>query len=101
MREVTMPETERRLPIKIVIPRQDDFRPVPSGGSARKVFDEVTREGRDLLLEQLASVRAVLAQGANVPAVARVVVKEKALAKSHRPFQLFNRNTCPIIGGET
>ena len=29
------------------------------------------------------------------------MLKEKALAKSHRPAQLFSRNTCPIIGGQT
>jgi len=33
--------------------------------------------------------------------VARVVLKEKALAKSHRPLTLFKNNTCPVIGGET
>jgi len=89
-----------------VIPRDADLRPVHPGGSQRKVFgDEVTREDRELLLEQIASVRehfgAVLTQAANVPAVARVVLKDKALAKSHRPNHLFNRNTCPVIGGET
>lgn len=100
-----MPDNEIRLPIKIVIPRDADLRPVPSGGSPRKVFADVTRENRNLLLEQLDSIRehfgAVFAQRTNVPAVARVVLKEKALAKSHRPYGLFNRNTCPVIGGET
>ena len=32
--------------------------------------------------------------------MARVILKEKALAKSHRPRHLFNRDTCPFIGSE-
>lgn len=32
-------------------------------------------------------------------AVARVTLKNDALAKSHRPLALFNADTCPIIGG--
>lgn len=36
-----------------------------------------------------------------LPAVARVVLKEDALAKSHRPRTLFSKDTCPIIGAET
>jgi len=35
----------------------------------------------------------------SIPAVARVVLKKDALAKSHRPLTLLDRNTCPIIGG--
>lgn len=58
-----------------------------------------------MLLEQVASVRhhfqAALAPKSNLPAVARIVLKEQALAKSHRPRHLFSANTCPIIGGET
>ena len=59
---------------------------------------------RNLLLEQLAGVRqhfaSILAKQPNLPAVARVVLRDEALAKSHRPERLFGRNTCPIIGGE-
>jgi len=60
---------------------------------------------RDLLLEQVAAVRhhfaTVLDPRSGLPAVARVVLKENAIAKSHRPKQLFGKDTCPIIGGET
>lgn len=88
-----------------MIPQEEDFRRVPAGGAARKVFGECDRGVRDVLLEQVASVRRtfapVLAQAGGPPAVARVVLKERALTKSHRPEGLFSRNTCPIIGGET
>ncbi len=60
---------------------------------------------RDLLLSQIAEVRhqfqPVLTRSHGLPAVARVILKEKAFAKSHRPEGLFSKNTCPIIGGET
>jgi len=100
-----MPQRERRLPIKVVLPQEQDLRHVPSGGSARKVFDEgAERSVRDQLLQQVSEVRdhfsAVLVSRSHVPAVARVVLKERALAKSHRPRHLFHKDTCPIIGGE-
>ena len=101
-----MPRNERRLPIKVVLPHEQDLRPVPGGGSERKVFDdEVTRDVREQLLGQISEVRehfrAVLGTQSSTPVVARVVLKEKALAKSHRPRHLFDKDSCPIIGGET
>lgn len=95
---------ERRLPIKVVIPQDGDVVPKPGGGSPRKVFGEVTDEVRKSLLGQLGDVRehfrAVL-QTQSSPAVARVVLKEDSLAKSHRPKRLFTKDTCPVIGAET
>ncbi len=59
---------------------------------------------RGTLLGQIAEVRrqfgGVLQHRSHLPAVARVVLKSEALAKSHRPMHLFDRNSCPIIGGE-
>jgi hypothetical protein len=36
----------------------------------------------------------------DIPAVARVELRQEAVAKSHRPTDLFNDDTCPIIGGD-
>jgi serine protease AprX len=98
-----MPNRERRLPIKVVIPQDTDLRFPHSGGSRRKIFPDAVN--RNLLLEQLADVRrhfaGILSKQPNLPAVARVVLRDDALAKSHRPQRLFSQNTCPIIGGET
>lgn len=59
---------------------------------------------RSLLLAQVDGLRrhfgAILSKQKELPAVARVVLKKEALAKSHRPQRLFDENTCPIIGGE-
>lgn len=98
-------EDRRRLPIKVVIPQEADLQPVPAGGAGRKIFGKPGRKVRDTLLSQVAVVRCrfehILAQTGGPPAVARVVLKKKALAKSHRPAELFSKNTCPIIGGES
>lgn len=65
-------------------------------------MDQGTRQS---LATQLGYVRqyfsGVFADQPNVPAVARVVLKDNAIAKSHRPRALFSQNSCPIIGGET
>lgn len=91
-----------RLPIKIVIPRSEDLYVPKSGGGESKVFGSVTAEVRDNLVQQLSSVESVFATAFNmdpeVPAVAKVVLKKDALAKSHRPEALLTDNTCPIIG---
>src|SRR5580658_4705492 len=97
-----MPQ-ELRLPIKVVVPVAADFQRPRAGGGARKKFGAVTPEVRSILAEQFQSVNQFffggLANRTVLPAVARVILKDKALAKSHRPDTLFSQNTCPIIGG--
>lgn len=97
-------DNERRLPIKIVIPQDGDVFSKDPGGSRRRVFGEVDRGVRQSLLSQLGEVRSHFAgvlQSQDLPAVARVVLKEESLAKSHRPRRLFNKDTCPVIGSQT
>ena len=49
-----------RLPIKIVVPREEDIRrPEHSGGGDAKVFGEVTSEVRDALDYQVGQVGSV------------------------------------------
>lgn len=59
---------------------------------------------RGALLGQIAEVReqfaGILQKRSYLPAVARVILKKEALAKSHRPTHLFEKDSCPIIGGE-
>ncbi|MGA2401956.1 MAG: S8 family peptidase [Syntrophobacteraceae bacterium] len=91
-----------RLPIKIVIPEAKDFISPEAGGGERKVFGEVGQETRSLLVNQLEIVEQHFSSSFNqypgVPGVAQVFLKEKALAKSHRPSNLLSYDTCPIIG---
>lgn len=93
-----------RLPVKVIIPRDDDLRAHTTGGGGRKLFGEVTEQTRSALIGQLDGVReyfsSVFADPSSPPAVAKVVLKKEALAKSHRPHGLFRPTSCPIIGGK-
>lgn len=95
-------ESFDRLPIKVVVPSDADFQAPENGGGSKKVFDDVTPEIRRLLSEQVSNIDQYFSEAfkahPTVPAVARVTLKEAALAKSHRPTTLFDSNTCPIIG---
>jgi serine protease AprX len=97
-------DTPTRLPIKLVHSRQEDFIPPEAGGSPRKLFGDVTPETRAQLVGQVQGLRQTFAvdfkRWPNLPAVARVRLKEEALAKSHRPRGLLNPSTTPIIGAE-
>lgn len=93
-----------KLPIKVVPPLERDFyRPEVSGGPP-KVFGEVTKELRQKLASEVIAVRdqfaAAFKEYPGVPAVARANVKSEAIAKSHRPTNIFDPRTCPIIGAE-
>jgi len=68
--------SEDRLPIKIVVPQEQDFVRLPTGGSARKVFCSVDRALRDDFLNQVSALRHhfrdyIIRDG--LPVVARVV----------------------------
>ena len=101
-----MPDDIPLLPIKVVLRREEDFvRPRAHPVGERKLFSEVDDRFRQGLLSQLDGVRRHFARSfeerPDVPAVARVSLQNLALAKSHRPASLFERDTCPIIGVET
>ncbi len=88
-----------RLPIKVVLPHQGKERRVPAGGSPPKPLQEVTPEVRSQLSNSVKAIKALAAERArrvgSVPV--RVKLIPKAMAKSHRPDELFAR-TCPIVG---
>jgi serine protease AprX len=95
--------SDELLPIKVVFPRRDDYQaPIPPQ-SRLKVFGTVTHETRSTLVQQVQGLRnhfvRTLSQQ-DLPAVAKVILKKDATAKSHRPVELFSPRTCPIIGGE-
>jgi serine protease AprX len=97
-----MAEDQKRLPIKVVLTSEKDYRRPKGGGGPQKSFGDVDRRVRSSLIDQLSAVQThfapVFEKAPGIPAVARVVLKEKALAKSHRPVDLLERQTCPIIG---
>jgi len=99
-----MPE-EPRLPIKVVVPDEGDFRKPEGGGAARKIFGEVTPQVRSSLADQVRGVRSHFSRSLRakprLACVARVLLRRDALAKCHRPASLFSARTCPIIGVRT
>jgi serine protease AprX len=92
------------LPLKVVPPLERDFYKPDAGGGPKKVFQPVNREFRERLASEVMQVRKHFRQSFNdhptLPAVARLKVREDAIAKSHRPTALFTPKTCPIIGAE-
>lgn len=94
-----------KLPLKVVPALEHDYyKPEFGGGGDPKVFVNVTPEYRQMLSAEVISVRDHLSsafkQFPEVPAVARAKVRTEALAKTHRPTNLFAPTTCPIIGAE-
>lgn len=89
-----------RLPIKIIMPKQGTERKVLPGGSPAKPFRPIDGAYRKVLSNQVTAIReAVLPQAGGVGALpVRVKLITKAVAKSHRPEQLFSAQTCPIVG---
>jgi len=99
-----MDATKIRLPIKVVIPQERDYFRPSHGGGDPKEFVDVTTEVRGSLVAQLERVNnyfnPMFQKFPRTPAVARVTLRKQALAKSYRPDNLLNTNTCPIIGVE-
>jgi hypothetical protein len=88
------------LPIKVVVPSEQDLKP-PRGGRGRaKSFMEYYEESRGRLLRDLDAVeeyfQRVLTK-TKAPAVARMLIRDEAIAKSHFPVALLDR-TCRVIG---
>ncbi|MEX2317672.1 MAG: S8 family peptidase [Pirellulales bacterium] len=93
------------LPIQVVLPRKEiDYRADPVHGGSSTLFCDVTPTLRKTLTASVDRIRTHFSESfkvqPTVPAVARVELRPRAAAKSHKPWTLFNEDTCPIIGGE-
>ena len=93
------------LPIKVVLRSEGDDQAKPPSPRAYKPFVEVTDDLRDRLAGEVSAVRRAFEPSfkrfPRVPAVAKVALRERALAKSHRPTSLFNSRSCPVIGSDS
>lgn len=95
--------SKRDNPILVVKPAASDHRPLSGGGGESKIFgDGASSTRRQILAEQADKTLNFFAdefvKWPELPAVAKVTLREEALAKSHRPTALFTNSTCPIIG---
>ncbi|CAK7055197.1 S8 family peptidase [Tissierella sp.] len=93
--------SEKNLPIKLVLQKSTDIKKNEPGGSL-KFFGEVTEELQKELVEKFNYIsdfyEEVFAENEHVPAVGKIVVKQEAIAKSHKPNDLCRK--CTIIGSE-
>ena len=91
---------EKRLPIKLIIPKQGSERRISGGGGPREPFRTIDSAYRERLSNQIRAIRRSLPkQIENVGAApVRVSLIPQAIAKTHRPEKLFSERTCPIIG---
>jgi hypothetical protein len=94
--------TNEKLPLKKVSIREGDYFRPGGGGSPPTVFDPVTPEVRQQLSTELQSTalhfRSAFDENPKAAAVARIALKDKALAKSHRPVHFLESADCPIVG---
>lgn len=98
-----MNERNEFLPIKVIVPHRDDLRKPRPGGGAPIVFTQHLDQSREVMLAGIQSVASHFERAfslSNLPAVARITLRNEAIAKSHHPAFLFNPNTCPVIGFE-
>ena len=91
-----------KKPLIVVHHTKDDFsRPEASGGKKR-VFCEVSSTLRKKLTNEVEIAqnyfKPQFQKYKNIPAVIKVILKEIALAKSHRPLGLIKGAGCEIIG---
>ncbi|MEL4388281.1 S8 family peptidase [Shewanella xiamenensis] len=89
---------ENRNPIKhINFSEVDFFKPKVNARRDNKPLKEVTEEFRTELLNSIESLKTVEGFSSSVT-VAVVEVEANAVAKSHRPTDIFNEKTCPFFG---
>ncbi|MCY7433133.1 S8 family peptidase [Bacillus safensis] len=97
-----MERKDYAYPIKLVSLRKEDIKPNQANGGGKKIFRDVTTEFRVGLSSKIENVERMFEQRfrehPNTPGVAKVTLRNDAIAKSHRPTSLFTSSTCPIIG---
>lgn len=92
---------KKPLPIQVVLPRKEDFKKVKGMGN-KKMMGPFTDELRQNTASQFNKLIEYFDKRfdeyPNVPCIGKVIMKEKAIAKTHKPTRLLSDNNCPIIG---
>jgi hypothetical protein len=95
----------QRLPVKVVLATGNDYpkrKPRPLNWDESR-FPKVTQSMRDRLVGEIDAVSKYFARAfrewPEVPAIAKVQMRDNALAKTYRPTAIFDEKTCPIVGG--
>lgn len=94
-------DENKPLPIQIVLPRKEDIKKTLPGGN-KTYMGECTPELRRQFAAQFQELfnyyEDKFKEYPSVPCVGKVIMKDKAIAKSHKPVRLFSEDNCPIIG---
>jgi len=92
------------LPIRVVQPNSDFLHKNIAGGSGPKWFIEESEfsSHQTHLVDEINEIEIELSNCftnyPDVPSVIKAYLHSYALAKSHRPKSIFDKETCPIIG---
>jgi hypothetical protein len=92
-----------RLPIQVVLPLKKNYDNVKTGGGSKYSEDYTPQMQKDLINQCRAlqdSLKETFQKYPVTPCVGKVVMKEKAIAKSHKPTAVFKDTTCPIVGAD-
>ena len=84
----------------IIAPHVEDYKLHNSGGGDVRIFGDV-EVSRENLLKSCEVIKARLdeaGQGSQSIGIARLKLREDAMAKSHRPREAFTEETCQVIG---
>ena len=91
--------SNRQRPAKRVVFSAEDTQIVtPNGGGDARLFKEVTDEFRNSLIVNIEESLTSMISDHLVAFAMIVELEPEALAKSHRPTDIFNSTTCPFIG---
>lgn len=90
-----------RYPALIITPHTDDYqRRVVRGGGNPRVFADIEQSQKNML-RSCDMIKADLNEnerGSQTIGLARLKIRNEALAKSYRPVETFTSETCPFIG---
>lgn len=91
---------EKNLPVKIVIHREKDVVKNRANGGGPKEFVPFTNEIKNNVMNKFHNINSyyenVFKENELMPAVGKIIVKNEAIAKSHKPNDLCKK--CEIIG---
>ena len=92
---------EEKLPSIIFKPRREDYSRNRGGGDTSYYENEWQESYRNDIIQHFPTIKQKLLRNElkfpNIPNIIKITMKEKAIAKSHKPIDLFN-SSFPIIG---
>jgi serine protease AprX len=89
-----------RYPALLVTPNASDYQRRPGGGGTPRTFADIG-ETQERIRNSCEEIKADLkksGRGEQTIGIARLKLRDEALAKSHRPVEAFTIDTCPVIG---